>query len=262
MRPPRTQFHESLRLQFPFVFRRLQSLQLLLPARPCFLFQLALSFLASLGFHFHGLAPLPLLFLTSAVFAPFRSLQFWVLTTQPLFLPFPASCLRLTVASSVRRSRFRSFGFPRSVLPGFPCILSRFWYSASPYVSFRPSLIRSHGRSSGACFRIFRSASASFRPLPLSFRLLSFLFLPFRSSRFCLSVASSVLPLRFRFLAFPVLPGLISHAFFPGSRTRLCCLFPFVLPCFAPAAVPQVIPFWFFLRGRCLTSAFFRLLPF
>ena len=50
-------------------------------------------------------------------------------------------------------------------------------------------------------------------------------------------------PLRFRFLAFPVLPGLISHAFFPGSRTRLCCLFPFVLPCFAPAAVPQVIPF-------------------
>ena len=50
-------------------------------------------------------------------------------------------------------------------------------------------------------------------------------------------------PLRFRFMAFPVLPGLISHAFFPGSRTRLCCSFPFVLPCFAPAAVPQVIPF-------------------
>ena len=51
-------------------------------------------------------------------------------------------------------------------------------------------------------------------------------------------------PLRFRFLAFPVRPGLISHAFFPGFRTRLCCSFPFVLPCFAPAAVPQVIPFW------------------
>ena len=42
-----------------------------------------------LGFHFHGLLPLPLLFLTPAVFASFRSLQFWVLTTQPLFLPFP-----------------------------------------------------------------------------------------------------------------------------------------------------------------------------
>ena len=33
--------------------------------------------------------------------------------------------------------------------------------------------------------------------------------------------ASSVLPLRFRFLAFPVLPSLVSHAFFPGFRTRL-----------------------------------------
>ena len=81
-RPSHTQFHESLRLQFPFVFRRLQSLQLLLPARP------RLS--ASLGFHFHGLSPLPLLFLTPAVFARFRSLQFWVLTTQPLcFLSLP-----------------------------------------------------------------------------------------------------------------------------------------------------------------------------
>ena len=232
MRPPHTLLNESFRLQFPFVFRQLQSLQLLLLTRPCLL----LSFLASLGFHFHGLAPLPLLFLTPAVFAFFRPLQFWVLTTQPLFLPFPASCLRLTVASSVLRSRFRSFGFPRSVLPGFPCILSRFWYSASPYVSFRPSLIRSHGRSSGACFRIFRSASASFRPLPLSFRLLSFLFLPFRSSRFCLSVASSVLPLRFRFLAFPVRSCLISHAFFPGSRTWLSV--GFLSSC--PASLPQL----------------------
>ena len=34
-RPPRTQFHESFRLQFPFVFRQPQSLQLLLLARPC-----------------------------------------------------------------------------------------------------------------------------------------------------------------------------------------------------------------------------------
>ena len=50
-------------------------------------------------------------------------------------------------------------------------------------------------------------------------------------------------PLRFRFLAFPVPSDLVSHADLPGSRTRLCCSFPFVLPCFAPAAVPQVIPF-------------------
>ena len=48
---------------------------------------------------------------------------------------------------------------------------------------------------------------------------------------------------RSRFHGFPVLSCLISHAFFPGSLTRLFCPFPFVLPCFAPAAVPQVIPF-------------------
>ena len=36
------------------------------------------------------LAPLPFRFLTPAVFAFFRSLQFWVLTTQPLFLLFPS----------------------------------------------------------------------------------------------------------------------------------------------------------------------------
>ena len=63
--------------------------------------------------------------------------------------PF-SSRFRLTVASSVLRSLFRSFGFPRSSLPGFPCILSRFRYSASLYVSFRPSLIRSHSCLSGA----------------------------------------------------------------------------------------------------------------
>ena len=35
MRPPHTLLNESFRLQFPFVFRRPQSLQLLLPAHPC-----------------------------------------------------------------------------------------------------------------------------------------------------------------------------------------------------------------------------------
>ena len=157
--------------------------------------------------------------------------------------PF-SSCLRLTVASSVLRSHFRSFGFPRSFLPGFPCILSRFWYSASLSVSFRPSSLRSHSCSTSACllfcFRfssgIFRSASAFFRPLLLSFRLLGPLFLPFRSSRFCLSVASPVLPLRFRFLAFPVPPRLVSHPFSPGSRTWLSDGF---LSSF-PASLPQL----------------------
>ena len=53
----------------------------------CF-FRLTLAvnfrFLASLGLPFHTRLVLPFRFLTSAVFAPFRSLQFWILTTQPL----------------------------------------------------------------------------------------------------------------------------------------------------------------------------------
>ena len=147
MRPPHTLLNESFRLQFPFVFRQLQSLQLLLLARPCLL----LSFLASLGFHFHGLSPLPLLFLTPAVFAPFRSLQFWVLTTQPLFLPFPL----LPVSASQ-------------------------WLPQCSALAFAPSVL-------------------------------------------------------------PVLPRLVSRAFFPGSGTQRPCLFPFALPRFAPTAVPRVL---------------------
>ena len=157
--------------------------------------------------------------------------------------PF-SSCFRLTVASSVLRSLFRSFGFPRSLLPGFPCIPSRFRYSAFLFVSFHPSSLRSHSCSTSACllfrFRfssgIFRSASTFFRPLLLPFRLLGLLFLPFRSSRFCLTVASSVPVFRFRFLRFPVLSSLISHAFFPGSRTRLSD--GFLSSC--PASLPQL----------------------
>ena len=73
----------------------------------------------------------------------------------------------LTVASSVLVFRFRFLRFPRSVLPGFPCILSRFRYSAFLYVSFHPSLIRSHSCSSGAYFQL--SLSVFSASLPLSF---------------------------------------------------------------------------------------------
>ena len=92
-------------------------------------------------------------------------------------------------------------------------------------------------------FRIFRFPSTLFRLLLFCFRLLSPLFLPFRSSRFCLTVASTVPLLRFPFLGFP-------HSFLPDFSCILSwfsysdlCLFPFVLPCFAPTAVPQVLPF-------------------
>ena len=78
-------------------------------------------FRLSLGFHFHGLSPLPLLFLTSAVFAPFRSLQFWILTTQPLFLPFPL----LPVSASQWLPQCSSSGFPSYVFPVPSCLVSR-----------------------------------------------------------------------------------------------------------------------------------------
>ena len=130
------------------------------------------------GLNFFPLSLLSVDFLTPAVFAPFRSLQFWVLTTQPLFLPF----LLFPVP-------------PHSCFPGAR--------------------------------------------------------------------------LRSRFLGFPVLSCLISHAFLPGSCTRLRCLFPFALPCFAPTAVPQVLAFRFrflhfpvFFRFLSSASVPFRLLGF
>ena len=69
---------------------------------------------------------------------------------------------------------------------------------------------------------------------------------------------------RSRFLGFPFLSGLISHAFLPGSCTRLYCSFPFALPCFAPTAVPQVLALCsrfrhFPLQVRFLSSAFLPL---
>ena len=90
----------------------------------CF-FRLTLAlrfrFRLSLGFHFHGLAPLPLLFLTPAVFACFRSLQFWVLTTQPLFLPFPS--LPGSASQWLPRCSVSAFAF--SVFPVLSRLVSR-----------------------------------------------------------------------------------------------------------------------------------------
>ena len=191
-RPSHTQFHESLRLQFPFVFRRHQSLQLLLPARP-----LPLCFLrfTSLGFHFHGRSPLPLLFLTPAVFARFRSLQFWVLTTQPLCflsLPpdsapqWPPQCAALAFAPS-------AFPVPSRLVSH--ALDSRFRYSAPLFVSFRPSSLRSHSCSTSADLPF----SLPVFSVPLSHSFVRFCFpsgySAFRSSfLFSRSSASRLLP--------------------------------------------------------------------
>ena len=171
-------------------------------------FRLAPALRLILGFHFHGLSPLPLLFLTPAVFALFRPLQFWVLTTQPLFLPFPLflspphsgflsappslSLLRLSPFSP---AWFPVHSFPVLVLSFAVCFLSPF-----PDSLPRPFL---------RCFsfEIFRFPFASFRPLPFRFRLLSPLFLPFRSSRFRLTVASPVRPSAFASWLSPFFPA-------------------------------------------------------
>ena len=244
MRPPHTLLNESFRLQFPFVFRQLQSLQLLLLAHPC----LPVSFLASLGLPFHGLSPLPFRFLTPAVFAPFRSLQFWVLTTQPLFLPFPL----LPVSASQWLPQCSALAFAPSVFPVLSRLVSRAFLPGSgtqPRCMFP--------------FALPRFAPTAV-PRVLAFRFRFRLF-PFR---FCfLSSASVSLPATGPSVSsFPFFP-LLPLSGFPGAPLSLSllrfppsllpdlscipsgfsylafCWFPFVLPCFAPAAVPQVIPF-------------------
>ena len=163
MRPPHTLLNESFRLQFPFVFRRLQSLQLLLPAHPC----PPLSLLA-----FSGL-PLSRPSAASASLSDPRCFRLLSLASvlgsdySASVSSFPfSSCLRLTVASSVLRFCFRFPGLSRSLPPGFPYARPRFRYSAFLYVSFRPSLIRSHSCSSGAYFRLSPSVFSASLPLP------------------------------------------------------------------------------------------------
>ena len=236
-------------------------------------------FLASLGFHFHGRLPFPLLFLTPAVFAPFRSLQFWVLTTQPLFslsalftlLPHSCFCAAPSVLSSLR--------FSPSFPAGFPSVLSGSAYLALLFVSFRPSLLRSHSCSASAClvpvhFRsrspgIFPFRPASFRPLPasrLSYSAFS-LFLS-ASSLTCLAPARSVLRRFFRpddllFLP-PWFPVASVRFRLLGSLPRSLSSFPVHLPqltsrCWPYFLLPLVR---FFLRPlSSLASVLFRSLP-
>ena len=87
----------------------------------------------------------------------------------------------------------------------------------------------------------FRFLSSSSVPLPAT-QLDCSSFPP--SSRLCLTAAFPVRFGSFRHLCFS--PSVLSG--FPfissGSAYLAFCWFPFVLPCFAPAAVPQVIPFW------------------
>ena len=117
------------------------------------------------------------------------------------------------------------------------------------FVSFRPSSLRfpqlfHECFPCAFAFGLFRFPSGSFRPLLFCLRLLGLLCFLSASSCLRLTVASSVLRLRSRFLGFPrsSLPG------FPCALSRFpylaFCSFPFVLPGFAPTAVPPVLPFF------------------
>lgn len=90
----------------------------------------------------------------------------------------------------------------------------------------------------------FPSGSGPF-PFPcLPFRILSFLFFLSALRRFRLPVAFPT-P-RFHLSVLPDLPlpyRLVSRSVSPVPLIRLLCSFPFALPCFAPTAVPQVLPF-------------------
>ena len=221
-------------------------------------------FCRSLGFRFHDRLSLPLLFLTPAVFAFFRPLQFWVLTTQPLFFFSAFFTVPPPSGFPAAPSLLSLLRFSPSVLAGFPSFSSGSAYSASLFVSFRPSLFRSHSCSTGACL-----LSASFPLLPsdicLSNLLLSFVrFRSFRSgysvfslfrsasSQTRLAPAYLVLLRFFRRSGFPRFPSSgFPYAFFPFLLTWFSASFPFVLPNFAPAAVPLVL---------ALSSASFPLL--
>ena len=160
-------------------------------------------------------------------------------------------------------------GLPHSFLPGFPCILSWFPYLAFCWFPFVlpcfapaavPQVIPFQISPPGPVldFRFFQSFHFSISLLSLCF-FFSLFFLILPHSGFLRR------PFRSRFFGFPrsLQPDL---SCFPSRfRYSAFCLFPFVLPCFAPTAVPQVLAFCFRLRPfpfcfRFLSSASFPVL--
>ena len=86
-------------------------------------------------------------------------------------------------------------------------------------------------------FRFLSSASV------LGLQLLSLCFFRSFFSPFSPHSGYSGSALCSRFLPFPLLSSLVSHAILPVLLYLASCWFPFVLPSFAPAAVPLVLPF-------------------
>ena len=128
------------------------------------------------------LAPLPFRFLTPAVSASFRPLQFWILTTQPSALSFPFFPFSPVGGSFGARPFLSSQSLSSSVSP-VSMRPFRFRYSAS-CVSFL--------RFSVSCHRHYTASGLLFpaRPLPFAFALGSgYLACPFRTFRFASDLA-------------------------------------------------------------------------
>ena len=217
-------------------------------------------------FHFRSF-PLPACFLSSACF-PFPA-------TQPSALPFlffpvlPCSCFP-GAPPPLSLSRF-----PLSLRPGFPCLPSRFLYSALLLVSFRPSLIRSHSCSSGAYLVLSLSVfslplcflSSALFPVPATQPLfLPFLFLPDSASQQLSRCALSTfvsLAFHFRSARFPVFPFCF---FVLGLSVSFLSSFPVSLPqplsrCFPYAFAFGLSPYFAFFRPLSFGSDYsaFRL---
>ena len=179
---------------------------------------------------------------------------------------FPFSPSQWVFFGAPFRSRF--LGLPRSFRPDLSCPLSRFLVLGFLFVSFRPSLIRSHSCSSGAYLVL--SLSVFFPFLPLSFvRFCSgsgySAFCFFLSSFFPfppLSCFFGAASLPFGFLAFP-------RSFRPGFPCLLSWFFVlgFLFVSFHPSrfrshSCSTGASLLLSPSGFPLSSAFFRPLPF
>ena len=245
-------------MQSPFSFRRLAPASDYLGSPfSAFFRPLLLGFpvrTSALSFIF---LPLDLHFLSSA----FVSLP---VTRHPvlLFSVLPGSPHS---GSPVLIGFFRPLCLSPSVTPDFPCVPSGSAYSAFLYCflsSFPASLPQPFGRCSPLALTQGVSPWLPFSFVHFRFRLsttqlllLPFLFStvpPYRGlSSFSVPLTLSCFSSFFQH-GFPCLPS--------DSKYSASCLFPFVLPCFAPTAVPQVIPFWISPPGpvpdiRFLSSA-------
>ena len=134
------------------------------------------------------------------------------------------------------------------------------------YVSFRPSLFRSHSRSTGAYLpfigQSFPVLSAFFRPLLSRFRLLCLCFFLSFLPSLCLTAALSGALFLLSLPQFPL-------PFRPVSRASLSVLSTWLSACFLssfPASLPQpfhwCLPYAYAFGLSPIHSTFFRPLPF